>query len=232
MPQGSVSFVIPMYNERENIARTLEELTVIAKELAADYEIIVSDDASSDESASIVEGIARNDPRVKLERLNKNTKFGGALKAGIRRAGKDIVIYTDSDLPVDLEDIKGALSLLEGCDIVTAYSKVKKGENLKRVIMSRVYNFLIQFLFKTDIRDINSGFKIYKRKVFENEKFISKSPFIDVEIFIKAMKKNFTVKQYPVIFKERSGGKSYISKPAVVLRTMADMLRFKWQSGS
>jgi len=218
-----------MYNESRGIANTVKELTRIAKGLTGDYEIIIADDGSTDDSGRIIDRIAEEDSRVKVEHLRKNTKFGGALRRGLNRAKKDIIIYTDSDLPVDYDDIKGAFFLLDACDIVTAFSKVKKGETLKRIIMSRVYNFLIRFLFRTNIKDINSGFKIYKRKVFENMELISNSPFVDVEIFIKALKRNFIIKQYPVIFKHRKAGKSYISRPAVVLKTAADMLRFKCQ---
>jgi len=228
MFQGSVSFVIPMYNERECIERTVKELIKIGDILTSDYEIILSDDASVDGSGLIADKMAEKNPRIKVEHLKKNTKFGGALAAGIKRAAKDVIMYTDSDLPVSLRDIKESLCLLEACDIVTAYSKVHKGETLKRKVMSAAYNFLIQFLFRTNIRDINSGLKIYKRKIFENMELISGSPFVDVEIFVRAKRKGFTVKQYGVIFETREGGKSYISRPAVVLRTMADMLRFKF----
>lgn len=224
----SISFVIPMYNESGTIEDTVERLTELASGISDDYEIIVSNDASTDNSGAIVDKIAEKNPHVKAVTLIKNTKFGGALKAGIKRAQKEIIIYTDSDFPIRPEDIKEALLLLSGCDIVTAYSKIKKGETLRRVIMSKVYNFLIQFLFRTNIKDINSGFKIFKRSIFKNMRLISKSPFVDAEIFVRAMKKNFTIKQYPIIFKHREHGKSYISRAPVVLRTMADMLRFKF----
>jgi len=228
MSLTSASFVIPMYNEEKNIAETVEKLESMAKEIARDYEIIISDDASTDGSASLVESISRENRRVKLVRLTENEKFGGALREGIKKAGKDVIIYTDSDLPVDIHDIKGAVSLLDAADIVTAYSTVKKGENLRRIIMSKVYNFLVQFFFKAKIKDINSGFKIFKRKIFHGMEFISKSPFIDVEIFIRAMRKGFVIKQYPVIFKHRKGGKSYISRPEVVCQTFIDMMKFRF----
>jgi len=216
-----------MYNEENTIQKTVERLKALADKIVQEYEIIISDDASSDKSALIVGQIAEKNPNVKLVRLVKNTKFGGALKAGIEKAQKEIVVYTDSDLPIDESDIKGALSALGNHDILTACSKIEKGENLKRIVMSRVYNFLVQLLFRTSIRDINSGFKIYKRKIFEGMRIISKSPFVDVEIFVRAMRKGCTITQYPLIFKNRKGGKSYISRPMVVFATLRDMLKFK-----
>lgn len=227
MSLTSVSFVIPMYNESKGIENTIKKLTMIASELSSDYEIVIANDGSSDESGKIIDRFVREDPRIKAVHLVKNTKFGGALWAGLKLAGKDIIIYTDSDLPIDFSDIREALLLLEGADAVTAYSKVKKGATLTRIIMSRVYNFLIQAFFKTNIKDINSGFKIYKKEVFENIELFSKSPFVDVEIFVKILRKGFKIAQYPIIFRNRPAGKSYISRPAVVLQTMLDMLRFK-----
>ena len=224
----SISFVIPMYNESEGIGRTVKALAKIAEDFSVDYEIVIANDGSTDSSKAIVDGMAKSDPRIKPVHLAKNTKFGGALSAGIKKAAKEIIVYTDSDLPIDSTDIKNAVSLLKECDIVTAYSKVKKGENLKRVIMSKVYNFLIQSLFHANIKDINSGFKAYKTKIFKDMELQSKSPFVDVEIFIKALRKGCTIKQYPIIFKHRESGKSYISRPAVVLKTAMDMLKFKF----
>ncbi|MBN1354313.1 MAG: glycosyltransferase family 2 protein [Candidatus Omnitrophica bacterium] len=225
---GSVSFVIPMYNEKHGIEATINKLIEIASGLTNDYEIIIADDGSTDGCNLIAGEIAAKNPRVRVIRLEKNTKFGGALKAGLQGAQKEIVIYTDSDLPIDIQDIKTAFLLLERADIVTAYSKIRKGETFTRIVMSKVYNFLIQFLFRTDIKDINSGFKIYRRKIFDGTKLISESPFIDVEIFVRAIRKRYAIEQYPVIFKHRQQGKSYISRPAVILKTISDMLKFRF----
>ena len=219
---------MPMYNESQAIENTIKKLTSVAKELTGDYEIVVANDGSTDDSGLIIDKIAERDDNVKTVHLKRNTKFGGALKAGLKHAKNDIIIYTDSDLPIETEDIKKALALLGEADIVTAYSKIRKGATLRRKIMSKGYNMLVQFLFRTNIRDINSGFKIYKRKVFDGIELISKSPFIDVEIFVNAIRKGFTVKQYPVIFKHREAGKSYISRPQVVLKTFLDMVRFRF----
>jgi len=228
MKLGSVSFVIPMYNESKSIEKTIKTITGFAERLTDNYEIIIANDGSTDSSATIVDRIAAEDSHVKPVHLSVNTKFGGAFAKGIKKASKEIIIYTDSDLPISFSDIDGALILLEKSDIVTAYSTIKKGENLKRIIISKVYNFLIQSLFKANVKDINSGFKIYRNKVFENMNLTSNSPFIDVEIFIKAIRKGCTIKQYPIIFKNREAGKSYISRPAVILKTMIDMIKFRF----
>lgn len=226
MNRYNLSFVFPMFNEADNIAGTIARATALAAEICDDYEIVISDDASTDRSADIVADIAGRDPHVRLVRLAKNSKFGGALKAGLFAAKKDVIIYTDSDFPAREDDIRKALESLEGADIVTAYSLVLKDSSLKRIIISKTYNFLVHLLFGLKIHDINSGLKIYRRTVFEGMDLRSMSPFIDAEIFGEAAKKGCRIKQYGLVFELRTGGVSTISRPGVVAGTFTDMLRY------
>lgn len=227
MTVRSVSLVFPMYNESENIAETVRRAAALVREISPDYEIVIADDASTDGSGEMAEIMASRDPRIKCVRLKVNGKFGGALAAGLRAATKDVIIYTDADFPAKEEDIKKALALLDGADVVTAYSLVMKDASLKRIIMSKVYNFLVRLLFGLRLRDINSGLKIYRRKVIEGLNLRSKSPFIDAEIFAEAARKGFRVRQYGLIFELRTRGESKISRPDVVIGTFRDMLAYK-----
>lgn len=227
MRQDSISFVFPMFNEAENISETINRITALAGTICADYEIVIADDASTDGSADVVAGLAAKDGRIKLIRLKVNTKFGGALKAGLGAASKNIVVYTDSDLPAKEEDIARALELLKDADVITAYSLVLKDSSLKRIIMSKVYNFLVQLFFGLKIRDINSGLKIYKKEVLQGLDLKSRSPFIDVEIFAEAARRGFRIKQYGLIFDLRTRGQSTISRMSVVARTFWDMIKYR-----
>jgi glycosyltransferase involved in cell wall biosynthesis len=229
MRRYEISFVLPMYNESANIEDTVRRVSALAAELCSDYEIVITDDASTDGSAAIVDALAAGDPHIKLVRLARNTKFGGALKAGLKAALKPVIVYTDSDFPVKEEDIHKALQLFDSADIVTGYSMVIKDSSLKRIAMSKVYNFLVELLFDLKIRDINSGFKIYKKEVLKDLNLISNSPFVDVEIFAEAVKRGFKVKQYGLIFELRTKGRSTISRPGVIAQTFCDMLAYKFR---
>src|SRR3989338_8665417 len=156
MNQGryNISLVLLMYNESANIEEALNRLSNLAREMCADYEIVIVDDASTDGCGDIVDKLSSKDPRIKLIRLKTNTRFGGALREGLKNASKDIILYTDSDLPVKDEDIKKALELLDRADIITGYSLAIKDASLKRIIMSKAYNFLVELLFDLRIKDI------------------------------------------------------------------------------
>ena len=230
MERYSISFVLPMYNEAENITDTLQKLTRMALDICRDYEIIVIDDASQDNGCRIVDDFISRDDHIKLVRLPKNTKFGGALHTGLKKASRPIIIYTDADLPVKEKKIKKGLESLAGADIVTGYSLALKDSSFKRIIISRVYNFLVKFLFGLQIKDINSGFKIYRAEALHDMKLYSRSPFIDTEIFVEALKKNYRIKQFGLIFDLRTKGKSTVARPTIIARTFWDMLAYKFRS--
>ncbi len=223
----SVSFVLPMFNECDNITGTVREIKSLAGELAADHEIVIVDDASTDGSADIAEELAKEDNNIKVFRLRSNTRFGGAFAEGFKRASKDVILYMDSDMPVSVEDVKASFPLIAGADIVTGYSKVKKGETVKRKIISGVYNFIVQTLFGLNVKDINSGYKIVRRDVTKDIEFVSRSPFVDVELFLHAKRKGCSIRQFPLIFKPRPSGRSYIARFPVICATFADMIKVK-----
>jgi len=216
-----------MFNEADNIRDTIRRASALARQISDNYEIVVADDASTDGSGEIVDKAAEEDRHVVSVRLRENTKFGGALNAGLMAATKEVIVYTDSDFPAKEDDIKKAMQLLDGADVVTAYSLTVKDASPKRIIMSKTYNLLVQLLFGLHLKDINSGLKIYKRAVLEGLVLQSKSPFIDVEIFAEAVRCGFTIKQYGLIFDMRTTGSSTISRMSVVARTFWDMLSYR-----
>ncbi|MFC1576852.1 glycosyltransferase family 2 protein [Candidatus Omnitrophota bacterium] len=225
----SISFVLPMYNEKEYIQASISKVDLLGRELCNDYDIIVVDDASSDGSGDELDRIAGKNERVIPIHMEENTKFGGALKAGLKAAKKEFVAYIDSDFPILEKDVEGALKLFDrGADVVTGYSLVLKDNSVRRIIISKVYNLLVQALFGLNIRDINSGFKIYKKEVLEGLELRSRSPFIDVEIFAEAKKRNKRIAQYGLIFQLRTKGHSSISRPSVIARTFFDMIRCRF----
>ena len=226
----SVSFVLPMFNESENIEETIRTINSIAGKIAFDYEIVIVDDASTDGSADIVRRMADRDAAVKLYRLERNTRFGGAFAEGFTRASKEVIVYMDSDMPVTAEDIAASFPLIGTADIATGYSAAAKGDTLKRKIISAAYNLMVRCLFRLDIRDINSGYKIVRKDLVRGMTFISRSPFVDVELFLQARRKRARVRQFPLVFRTRSAGRSHIAKLPVIWATFMDMIKVRINS--
>lgn len=228
---SGLSFVVPMYNEAGNIKEMIRVLSAAGRAFTADYEIIIVDDASTDDSAAIVKELAQKDKSLKLISLPLNTRFTGALKEGLKIACKEIVIYTDADLSIDADDIKKALPLMAEVDVLNTYSERRKGETRGRMIMSWVYNSLVNSIFRLRLRDINSSFKIFKQKVLQDLTLSSTSPFIDAEIFLKAKARGYRLGQIPIVFKDRLTGKSTMARPSVILAVFLDIIKFRFLAG-
>src|SRR5689334_5612856 len=100
----SVSVVIPAYNEEEYVERTLTAVTAALERAGIEHEIVLVNDASTDRTAALADAAAAADPRVRVIHNARNLTLGGSLRAGFAAARKELVLYTDADLPFDLEE--------------------------------------------------------------------------------------------------------------------------------
>jgi glycosyltransferase involved in cell wall biosynthesis len=221
----SISFVFPMYNEKDNIEEMIYRTVAVAPELTDDYEIVVVDDASTDGCGEIVERIAAENPRVRCLRHPVNRKLGGALKTGFGASVKDVAIYIDSDLPIDMNDIKLALPYLEGADVLIGYRLVRT-EGLRRRVISKAYNGLIRRAFGLRVRDVNFAFKVIRRRVLQAIELRSEGSFIDAEIILEARDHGFRVREVGMMFYQRTAGKSSLAGTGVILKILAEMWEY------
>lgn len=221
-----ISLVMPMFNESASVEKTLSIALGTLSKHFADFEIIIVDDASKDDCASAVAGWAKRDSRITLIRRERNERFGGALCAGLEAATKDLVFYTDFDLPVDLEFFPEVMTELLTADVVTGYSpEYPKNLSWSSKLLSRGYNLLVQTLFGLSLRDVNFGFKAMRRCVVESMRLISRSPFIDAELFVQARRAGYRVREIGVPFSTREFGVSRIRRFDVISWTLLDMAR-------
>jgi glycosyltransferase involved in cell wall biosynthesis len=224
-----ISLILPMYNETENVDHTLPLALEKLDQYFEDFEIIVVDDASTDGCADQVADWAQRDERIRLIRLPRNQRFGGALRAGLADAQMEYLFYTDFDLPIGLDCLPGMIEKLEFGDVLTGYAEQEcKHANWQAAVISWGYNFLVRLLFGFQLRDINFGFKAMRRSVYEKMQLRSCSPFVDAEMFAQARSHGCTVHEVPVAFSMRQAGVSHIRRWDVIAQTFCDMLRVRW----
>ncbi|MBC7316148.1 MAG: glycosyltransferase family 2 protein, partial [Chloroflexi bacterium] len=109
---------MPAYNEAANIAAMIELVRTRVAPLVDDFEIIVVNDGSADETGEIVRRIAAEDPRVRLIEHPVNQGYGAAVADGIWAASKELVFFTDSDLQFDLSELPQFLKRIGEADMV------------------------------------------------------------------------------------------------------------------
>jgi len=161
-----LSVVVPIYDEEENLRPLHQALTEALRSFGSRCEIIFVDDGSRDRSFALAAEIARDDPRVRVLRLRRNSGQTAAMAAGIAEAAGEIIVPIDADLqndPVDIERLVAKLG--EGYDVVSGWRKERQDGGLTRRIPSRVANWLISRMTGVALHDYGCSLKAYRADV-------------------------------------------------------------------
>ena len=230
----SLTIFYPMWNEEATIERAVAAAFEAGDQLVARgevgrYDVLIVDDASTDDTGAIADSMAAADPRVSVVHHTTNRKLGGSLKTGFASATGEIVLYTDADLPFDMAEAAKAVRLMRiyEADIVSAYRFDRTGEGARRLVYSYVYNHLVQAMFGLRLRDMNFAFKLVRRAVFDQVELRSEGSFIDVELLARAQRLGFRIVQFGVDYFPRTRGISTLSSNAVIAKIVREMLELR-----
>ena len=164
---SSISIIVPVLNEEGSLDKFYNE-TIKSLNEYSNWEIIIIDDGSDDESYNIMRKIADNDSRVSIIQFFKNFGKADALSEGFKQANGDVVITIDADLQDDPAEIPRLIEKIqEGWDVVSGWKKDRKDPISKR-LPSKLFNMVTRFLTGIKIHDFNCGLKAYRRKVVKS----------------------------------------------------------------
>ncbi|HZV45862.1 MAG TPA: glycosyltransferase family 2 protein [Thermodesulfovibrionales bacterium] len=166
----TLSVVIPLYNEEENIQLLHERLRKALDPLAQEYEILFVDDGSTDRSLSLLEKIQADDKRVIVLSLRRNFGQTAAFAAGFDFARGDVVVTMDGDLQNDPTDIPKLLEMIKDNDLVSGWRKQRKDPFFTRRLPSIIANWLISKVTGVKLHDYGCSLKAYRREVIKNLK--------------------------------------------------------------
>jgi dolichyl-phosphate beta-glucosyltransferase len=220
----NLSIIIPAYNEEVRLPATIEESCQFLESLGVKWELVIADDGSSDGTGEVAAEAARSRSEVRHLPL----KHGGkaqAVRAGIREARGDVIIFTDADLATPIRYVSEAYQLLiKEYDLVIGSREgigaERQGEPIHRHWMGRLYNYVVQAVLLPGIKDTQCGFKGFRREV-ARDLFSSsvlypdggkevKGPLVtgfDVELLFLARKRGYSICELPVVWKHVSGSK-------------------------
>ena len=225
-PRLSVSLFFPAWNEEDYLERAVSRAMAVLARVSSDFEILIVDDGSTDRTAEIADQLAARNPQVKTIHHSTNQKLGGAIRTGLSHSSKDVVVYSDVDLPFDLDEIERAMHLLSylEADMICAFRLDRTSEGVQRIAYSFVYNWLIRALFGVKVKDINFSFKVIRRRVLEGIELRSRGSFIDAELVVKAIRSGFRVFQMGVDYFPRSRGVSTLASPMVIGKMLQELV--------
>ena len=212
--------MIPTYNEKENIRNLIDK---ILKLKIKNLHIVVADDNSPDGTWKLVQEISRKNKNVHLLLRKKDKGRGAAGKDGFiycLKHGADAIVEMDADMSHDPKYIPKMIEELKNADLVLGSRRVKGSKEIGRGLLRRFVTFganlYIRLLLGIKVKDCNSGFRCFKRKVLEGikaENLQSKGPAIVQEVLFKAHLKGFKIKEMPITFVNRTKGKSKLGIP-------------------
>lgn len=223
LEKPKISFFFPACNEEETVEELALRADKVLREITSEYEVIIVDDGSTDKTPQIADRLASENRRIRVVHHPQNRGYGTALRSGFAAAKLDLVFYTDGDLQFDVAELPLLIPLIEDADIVSAYKK-RRMDSWERKVVSWVYNKSLRIFFDLPFRDVNCGFKLYRREIFSKIELKSTRGLIDAEVLLKARKAGYRIVQIGVThFKRRKGGSRYRIREIVM--TMAQMFQ-------
>jgi len=209
-----ISVIVPMYNEEENVLRTLVEVNSVMKDYY-DYEIVVVDDGSADDTFKLAEKFASDNPHVQVHRQPVNMGMGSALRRGFDGSDGDIIITIDADLSYNPSHVTKLAKVLlddETFDIAVG-SPYMEGGDVKnvpfvRLVISKIANKFVGFSMPENLSTVTSVLRGYRREVLDSMELESKGTNINLEILSKAIAMRYKIKEVPAVLEGRELGHS------------------------
>ena len=166
----TVSVVIPLYNEEENVRELHARLKAVLDTIGTEYEVLFIDDGSTDSTLALLQDIQAQDSRTIVLSLRRNFGQTAAFAAGFDYSRGDIIVTMDGDLQNDPNDIPKIIAMMKDNDLVSGWRKKRKDPFLSRRLPSIMANWLISKVTGVNLHDYGCSLKAYKRDVIKNLK--------------------------------------------------------------
>ena len=222
----TLSVVLPAFNEQGNIERAVRSAAEAVAPLVDDYELVVVDDGSRDETPTILKRLGEElGPHLQVVTHTTNLGYGIALRAGFDAARGRYIFYTDADNQFDLHELARFLPALDDVDVdaILGY-RVGRQDGAFRLMVSNGYNAIASFAFGMNVRDLNCSFKLFRREALTALHLEEDHFFIDTEIVVQLHRAGYRYSQDGVRHYPRTSGKSTVS-PTDVPRTFFALLK-------
>lgn len=233
LPQKELSILLPAYNEAAQIQRCIRAVEAAVKAFCGSYEIVVSEDGSTDGTDAIVAEIAQSNPNLILLHSTARLGKGKAIKNAVQASKGKIVAFMDVDLATDLGCLPKLYDVVKRDGGMAIGSRHIKGayvqRSTKRTLFSLTYNAFVRLLFFDGIRDHQCGFKIMTRNVALRvlEDSHSDGYFFDTEMIVRCKKMGYPVTEVPVTWVERNKGGSKVNPMRESKKMGLDLIAFR-----
>lgn len=224
-----ISIVLPAYNEEANIERVVRQVVAYLEPAGIDYEVLPVNDGSRDRTGEILDGLQRENPRVQPQHHAQNGGYGKALRTGFDAARTRYVFYMDGDGQFDINDLDHLLPLASEDVIVTGF-RIERRDPLMRRLNAKLFGgWLVRVMLGVYVKDLNCAFKLIPKKVFETITLDSTGALINAELYGRAIRAGFGIREVGVHHYPREAGVQTGAHLSVILRAFYDLFRLRQQ---
>jgi dolichol-phosphate mannosyltransferase len=235
-----LSVVIPVYNEEKTVGALLEN--VLKVKLPINLEIIVVDDGSKDNSASIIQKVIASHKTEQIKYYRKtNGGKGSAVRMGLEKAKGDIFVIQDADLEYDPNDyntllrpiLAGKSKVVYGSRYLSDMSHLKENQHLTFRIHkfgNQCLSLLTSILYLQKLTDMETCYKMFTRDVYSRIRLVSNNFNIEPEITSKIIKRGYRIREVPISYYSRDwgGGKKITWKDGI--RALLSLIKWRFRN--
>jgi hypothetical protein len=225
----NVSAFFPCYNDAGSIGTMVAAVDTALATRIDDYEIIVVNDGSSDNSSAVLAGLRATHPRLIVIEHEANRGYGGALISGFGAASKEWIFYTDGDAQYDASEVTKLIDAARAdTDIVQGW-KLSRGDTWYRKVIGRVYHHTVKLLFRLHVADTDCDFRLFRRSLIVERPLQSTSGVICVEMMRQFERAGANFVEVPVHHYERPSGRSQFFRARAIARSAQQLLALWWR---
>jgi glycosyltransferase involved in cell wall biosynthesis len=225
----SVSIFYPCYNDWGSMGSMVLLTLQTAESLGLDHDITIIDDGSAAHTQDLLNALEKRFPEVHIVRHEKNRGYGGALRSGFAAASKEWIFYTDGDAQYDVRELAALIEHAgPDIDVVQGY-KIQRHDPLHRIVIGRIYHWLVRIAFGLPLCDVDCDFRLIRRSVFDRVELTSDSGVICAEMMTKIHRAGFRIKEVPVHHFHRAHGKSQFFNYPRLARVAVALVGLWWR---
>lgn len=222
-----ISIFFPCYNDQGSIGQLIDDAVSIVKKLTSDFEVIVVDDDSKDNSRSILADYSKKYSFLKIILHKENKGYGGALRSGFKAATKDLIFYTDGDGQYDVKELPVFVQLMDSDVNFVNGMKMSRQDESYRIILGNIYSFIARWLFWLPVYDVDCDFRLIRKSLIEKIHLQNNSGAICIELVKKAERAGAVFRQVSVHHYKRQWGQSQFFRVEHLLSTLKELV-FIW----
>jgi dolichyl-phosphate beta-glucosyltransferase len=226
---------VPAFNEAERIGNSLKKIDDFMQSSSLTYELIVVDDGSSDDTASIVRN--SNVKGLRFIQNPQNQGKGFTVRNGVLASSGNYVLFTDADLSAPIEELPKLLNIAvsENADVVIGSraidrSYIEKHQSPFREVGGIAFNLMVRSFLGLNLHDTQCGFKLFNRKKSRRifERLTTAGFGFDPELLFLAKRDGLKIREVPVRWRHAEGSKVHFMKHATVM--FLDLVRIRWNA--